>query len=586
MATRFRLNFEQIFGTSAQVLAGGSLTFCISGGSPSQLQTIYQDDALSVTKLNPVVLDSAGKHGDIFLLPHDYRVIVKDAAGIVLPGGDVDPVHGAPSPVVITDVESLTNYFAPIPVYETDPLADHFDLTGISHLYVSKLETHGGKRSFYVDTNNTDESVLAFRDGLSLSPSRAAIETSPDSNSTLLLVNGWLWNGTETGSYFVLSYTDYTIIKDSWGEPWSTKCFGSQQGTMVIEDFVGVGAANPSGSNWITGFNHIFANRCRFSCDGGNSRNVLTYGFNGQTGGNLNTIQFTNNFFGNATTQTDPTYLLHSLPQNFILRNNTHLSDTGSIKIDNACSGSMSYFLAGRCELDDVYQYTTNGSDSNALRAMEQANRATLLRAENPRMADVAIQSLSPAIWLSDSNTGVTAGTAAYEYLGGATVTQLTATAGDATVRLYASGSGLGLTSYAQYTLVLDFYVTSSCPVSVMVEAYNSKRYAALLQGFSTICLPFTAHPDAGTNLIGVTILSMATATVVRQGRCRIFKGRFQCTSARTVIEDASAAALASVAWAVGDRREHTDPVSGGFIGQVCTTAGTTGTWKNYGAVA
>ncbi len=95
MATRFRLNFEQIFGTSAQVLAGGSLTFCISGGSPTQLRTIWQDVGLSVTKLNPVVLDSAGKHGDIWLDdPSLYRVILKDAAGIVLPGGDVDPVDG------------------------------------------------------------------------------------------------------------------------------------------------------------------------------------------------------------------------------------------------------------------------------------------------------------------------------------------------------------------------------------------------------------------------------------------------------------------------------------------------------------
>jgi hypothetical protein len=95
MATRFRLNFEQIFGTSAQVLAGGSLTFCISGGSPSQLRTIWQDAALSVTKLNPVVIDSAGKHGDIWLDdPSLYRVLLKDAAGIAISGGDIDPLNG------------------------------------------------------------------------------------------------------------------------------------------------------------------------------------------------------------------------------------------------------------------------------------------------------------------------------------------------------------------------------------------------------------------------------------------------------------------------------------------------------------
>lgn len=94
MATRFRLNFEAILGISITALAGGTLTFCISGGSPSQLQTIYSNDALTTPKTNPVELDSAGEHGDIFLLAVDYRIIVKDALGSVIPRGDIDPYHG------------------------------------------------------------------------------------------------------------------------------------------------------------------------------------------------------------------------------------------------------------------------------------------------------------------------------------------------------------------------------------------------------------------------------------------------------------------------------------------------------------
>jgi hypothetical protein len=39
-------------------------------------------------------------------------------------------------------------------------------------------------------------------------------------------------------------------------------------------------------------------------------------------------------------------------------------------------------------------------------------------------------------------------------------------------------------------------------------------------------------------------------------------------------------------AWAVGDRAEFTAPTAGGNIGTVCTTAGTPGTWKTYGAIA
>lgn len=48
----------------------------------------------------------------------------------------------------------------------------------------------------------------------------------------------------------------------------------------------------------------------------------------------------------------------------------------------------------------------------------------------------------------------------------------------------------------------------------------------------------------------------------------------------------AGAAAPTSGTWAVGDIRWNTGPVAGGNIGWVCTTAGTPGTWKSFGAIA
>jgi len=46
------------------------------------------------------------------------------------------------------------------------------------------------------------------------------------------------------------------------------------------------------------------------------------------------------------------------------------------------------------------------------------------------------------------------------------------------------------------------------------------------------------------------------------------------------------AAAPADGAWLVGDRTSYTVPTSGGFIGEVCTVAGSPGTWKTYGAIS
>jgi hypothetical protein len=46
------------------------------------------------------------------------------------------------------------------------------------------------------------------------------------------------------------------------------------------------------------------------------------------------------------------------------------------------------------------------------------------------------------------------------------------------------------------------------------------------------------------------------------------------------------AAAPGSGTWARGDIVLNTDPVAGGFIGWVCTAAGTPGTWKSWGAIS
>jgi hypothetical protein len=56
------------------------------------------------------------------------------------------------------------------------------------------------------------------------------------------------------------------------------------------------------------------------------------------------------------------------------------------------------------------------------------------------------------------------------------------------------------------------------------------------------------------------------------------------CTG--VVVEASGSAAPVAGAWAVGSRVIHTAPAAGGNIGWVCTTAGTPGTWKTYGAIA
>lgn len=98
MATRFRLNFEAILGTSLTAVANGEIEFDLT--QTSTLADIWADDALSVPRTNPVTLDSAGQHPDIFLDAIDYRIIIRDSSGATIAGGDIDPFHGGLSAAV------------------------------------------------------------------------------------------------------------------------------------------------------------------------------------------------------------------------------------------------------------------------------------------------------------------------------------------------------------------------------------------------------------------------------------------------------------------------------------------------------
>lgn len=105
MAVLFRLPFDPFLLTGG-LLAFGSVTFYQTG--TLLLDTVYTDNAQTIPATNPAPLDSVGQlqQGKIFLGSRDYRVVVKNAAGTVVPNGDVDPIHGGQDAAVITYTRS------------------------------------------------------------------------------------------------------------------------------------------------------------------------------------------------------------------------------------------------------------------------------------------------------------------------------------------------------------------------------------------------------------------------------------------------------------------------------------------------
>jgi hypothetical protein len=107
MANRFVSPEQQFFNFAGQPYAGGQLFFYISGTSTPT--PTYQDEGLTTPNSNPVVLDSAGNAGNIFLNPSIlYKVVLEDSNNNVV--WTFDPVipTDAPTSTAVNAIISCT----------------------------------------------------------------------------------------------------------------------------------------------------------------------------------------------------------------------------------------------------------------------------------------------------------------------------------------------------------------------------------------------------------------------------------------------------------------------------------------------
>ena len=107
----------------------------------------------------------------------------------------------------------------------------------------------------------------------------------------------------------------------------------------------------------------------------------------------------------------------------------------------------------------------------------------------------------------------------------------------------------------------MTVYKTGTVPAAIIRNATAS---AVTVEVWDAVCangvLPLIVNTGGGST----TVRRFDGANVIMQGT----------------------AAPSSETWAVGDRVENTSPTAGSYMGWICTTAGTPGTWKGYGAIS
>lgn len=112
---RFTKPRADAFDTSGNPRAGAKLYFYVTG-TTTPLDT-YSNDALSVVNANPVVADSAGLFGEIFLGSGTYKVVLKTSADVTV--WTADPVAATPttaslSPTITAAVDAALAALNPV----------------------------------------------------------------------------------------------------------------------------------------------------------------------------------------------------------------------------------------------------------------------------------------------------------------------------------------------------------------------------------------------------------------------------------------------------------------------------------------
>lgn len=159
MAGRFVLPVQQVFDVNGHPGAGHTLTFYESGTS-TPLDT-YTDDDLAIPNTNPVVADSAGRFGNIFLKDQDYKVVWKTKAGVTV--STADPVRAA-EPTSTAVINVTTTYVVTSEdngkLIEADATAGAFTIT-----LPPAAEAGDGFTIHVKKTDSSDNAVTVDADG-------------------------------------------------------------------------------------------------------------------------------------------------------------------------------------------------------------------------------------------------------------------------------------------------------------------------------------------------------------------------------------------------------------------------------------
>lgn len=159
MSNLFVLPRAEVQDSSGGVGAGWKLEF-FSSGTSSNLDT-FSDDALTTANANPVVADSGGRFGAIFLKDEAYKVVLSDADDVQI--WVADPVRGGVDNIVDDTIKSTLDTTGSANAYA---LTVNRTITALSDgdTFTAKLNfTNTGSATLNITGGQTGASALGAK---------------------------------------------------------------------------------------------------------------------------------------------------------------------------------------------------------------------------------------------------------------------------------------------------------------------------------------------------------------------------------------------------------------------------------------
>ena len=475
------------------------------------------------------------------------------------------------------------------------------------------LTFRGGACAISVKTANADTSYIYINNCEFQSQTVAAIKSDNNSSSTVINVNQSKFYMSQTAGGYIGYFEsgDKIIFCNCWMTNKSATAFynGGTFAVLQIRDCIGVpgGDMSLSTGQWVVNYGSVHLENFRMG---------------GESGG----ATFVSNYADiDVTAPIDPRFVIirdcpayaqhyairfYKLPNQFEFTGNNGLVDNDGLYFDSAIAQTdfANFQRFGILNIDPSYsylffvgQYAAQKDRGLAVFATKliRNGQITVSSVDRIPIANVyGSGAYSANINVDSANVTLSSVTDRY----GATFRQAVATADGAYVEwfrtTYLNPAVLPANKIYTLVLVIEGVDTIRPNIRMVVRIGGATFDGQVSKGRNVFAIPFVYLNDSGSAVtaqdeLRIQFYGMRNGDTIQLGRHLLLDGLvnwrsevLQLVSDATPTNYTNAIGAANQGYFRGDLVWYSDVAASDFIGEVCTTAGTPGTWKTWGAVS